>query len=102
MPPTLPSVPPTSAMERAVRSWLAHLDVERGVATTPLTSHRRALGRYAACLASRGVSGPGDVTQAHVADFLATLREGSADHPPLAASSTARTLAAVRGFHRFL
>jgi integrase/recombinase XerD len=37
-----------------------------------------------------------------VSDFLATLREGSPDHPPLAASSAARTLVAVRGFHRFL
>ncbi|WP_345504651.1 site-specific tyrosine recombinase XerD [Pedococcus ginsenosidimutans] len=102
MRPTLPSVPPTSAMERAVRSWLAHLDVERGVAANTLTSYRRDLGRYTAYLTARGVLEPGDVTQAHVADFVATLREGSADHPPLAASSTARTLAAVRGFHRFL
>jgi len=89
-------------MERAVRSWLAHLDVERGVAANTLTSYRRDLGRYTAYLAGRGVVEPAEVTQAHVADFLATLREGSADHPPLAASSTARTLAAVRGFHRFL
>lgn len=89
-------------MERAVRSWLAHLDVERGVAANTLTSYRRDLGRYTAYLAGRGVLEPSEVTQAHVADFLATLREGSADHPPLAASSTARTLAAVRGLHRFL
>lgn len=45
---------------------------------------------------------PGAVTEAQVADFLATLREGSPEHPPLAASSAARTLVAVRGFHRFL
>ena len=89
-------------MERAVRSWLAHLDVERGVAANTLTSYRRDLGRYTTYLAGRGVLEPSEVTQAHVADFLATLREGSADHPPLAASSTARTLAAVRGLHRFL
>ncbi len=37
-----------------------------------------------------------------VTDFLATLREGSASHPPMAASSSARTLVAVRGLHRFL
>ena len=89
-------------MERAVRSWLAHLDVERGVAANTLTSYRRDLGRYTAHLAAHGVVEPAEVTQAHVTDFLATLREGSDGHPPLAASSTARTLAAVRGFHRFL
>jgi integrase/recombinase XerD len=48
------------------------------------------------------VHDPSDITEAQVSDFLATLREGTADHPPLAASSAARTLVAVRGFHRFL
>ncbi len=33
--------------------------------------------------------------------FLAVLREGSDEHPPLAASSAARALVAVRGLHRF-
>lgn len=37
----------------------------------------------------------------HVSAFLAKLREGDADHPPLAASSAARALVAVRGLHRF-
>jgi integrase/recombinase XerD len=95
-------VPPTSAVERAVRGWLNHLDVERGVAANTLQSYRRDLTRYAAYLAGRAVSDPAAITEAHVEDFLATLREGTADHPPLAASSAARTLVAVRGFHRFL
>ncbi len=29
------------------------------------------------------------------------LREGDADHPPLSAASAARTVVAVRGFHKF-
>jgi integrase/recombinase XerD len=95
-------VPPSSAVERAARGWLNHLDVERGVAANTLKSYRRDLARYTAYLASRGVDDPVGITEAHVTDFLATLREGSADHPPLAASSAARTLVAVRGFHRFL
>lgn len=37
-----------------------------------------------------------------VSGFLRHLREGDADHRPLATSSAARTLVAVRGFHRFL
>ena len=45
---------------------------------------------------------PEDVTAAHVAEFLSRLREGAPDRPPLAASSAARTLVAVRGLHRFL
>ena len=95
-------MPPSSAVERAARGWLNHLDVERGVAANTLKSYRRDLARYAAYLASKGVHDPAAVTEAHVSDFLATLREGTADHPPLAASSAARTLVAVRGFHRFL
>jgi integrase/recombinase XerD len=85
-----------------VRGWLNHLDVERGVSANTLKSYRRDLARYTAYLAGRGVTDPASVTEAHVSDFLATLREGGDEHPPLAASSAARTLVAVRGFHRFL
>jgi integrase/recombinase XerD len=95
-------VPPSSAVERAARGWLNHLDVERGVAANTLKSYRRDLARYAAYLAARGVTDPAAITEAHVSDFLATIREGTAEHPPLAASSAARTLVAVRGFHKFL
>ncbi len=92
----------SSAVERAVRGWLNHLDVERGVSANTLSSYRRDLARYTAYLEGHGVREPADVTEGHVTDFLATLREGTAEHPPLAASSAARTLVAVRGFHRFL
>jgi integrase/recombinase XerD len=95
-------VPPSSPVERAARGWLNHLDVERGVAANTLKSYRRDLARYAAYLAARGVTDPAAITEAHVSDFLATIREGTAEHPPLAASSAARTLVAVRGFHKFL
>ncbi len=36
-----------------------------------------------------------------MAGFLARLREGDEHHPPLSASSAARTVVAVRGFHKF-
>jgi integrase/recombinase XerD len=36
-----------------------------------------------------------------VSDFLAHLREGDGDHPPLSAGSAGRAVVAVRGFHRF-
>jgi integrase/recombinase XerD len=41
------------------------------------------------------------VSEATVSAFLMRLREGDADHPPLSASSAARTVVAVRGLHRF-
>jgi integrase/recombinase XerD len=83
------------------RAYLDHLVVERGAADNTLRSYRRDLRRYADFLAGRGVRSLSEVTEALVGEFLATLREGSAEHRPLAASSAARTLVAARGLHRF-
>ena len=90
------------ALDRAVRGWLDHLQVERGRRDNTLSSYRRDLRATARSSPAAGVDDAGHVTRADVTDFLASLREGGAEHPPLAASSAARTLVAVRGFHRFL
>ena len=89
-------------MGRAVDAWLTHLDVERGVSPNTLSAYRRDLRRWTVYLDSVSVDRPEDVRESHVAEFLARLREGDAEHRPLAASSAARTLVAVRGLHRFL
>ena len=67
-----------------------------------LSAYRRDLARWTAYLAALGVDRPEDVRETHVSEFLARLREGDDEHPPLAATSAARTLVAVRGLHRFL
>lgn len=85
-----------------MEAWLTHLDVERGVAANTLAAYRRDLARWEAYLGAQAVTTPEAVTEAHVAEFLARLREGDDEHRPLAASSAARTLVAVRGLHRFL
>ena len=85
----------------AVETWLGHLAVERGLAGNTLASYRRDLRRYLAYLEARGIDRLSGIAEPVVADFLAGLREGDEDHPPLGASSAARTLVAVRGFHRF-
>jgi integrase/recombinase XerD len=92
----------TSALESALRSYLDHLTVERGLAPNTLASYRRDLRRYLAHLSAAGVGSPDEVTEAHVSSFLVALREGDEDHPPLAATSAGRAVVAVRGFHRFL
>ena len=89
-------------MERAVRTWLTQLDVERGVSKNTLSAYSRDSRRYLDHLSAQGVTEPGQVTEAHVAGFLAALRTGDEDHPPLAASSAARSLVAIRGLHKFL
>lgn len=65
-------------------------------------AYRRDLTRYSEYALAEGVSTPADVTEETVAGFLRHLRTGDAQHPPLAASSAARTLVAVRGLHKFL
>jgi integrase/recombinase XerD len=77
------------------------LAVERGLAANTLVSYRRDLRRYVDFLAAVGVDAVPAVTAAQVADFLAALRTGSGDHPPLSATSAGRAVVAVRGFHRF-
>ncbi len=89
------------ALERAVRTYLDHLAVERGLAANTLTSYRRDLRRYQEFLVASSVTELDEVSEATVSAFVMRLREGDSDHPPLVASSAARTVVAVRGFHKF-
>jgi integrase/recombinase XerD len=97
----------TSGQERAgdvarlVRTYLDHLAVERGLAKNTLSSYRRDLRRYLDFLAQHQRDDLSQVTEEDVAAFLAALRLGDSEHPPLSASSAGRTIVAVRGFHRF-
>jgi integrase/recombinase XerD len=89
-------------VERQVASYLDHLAVERGLAKNTLTSYRRDLRRYLAFLAGRSLNDVRAITDGDVAAFLAALRHGDDEHPPLGAASAARAIIAVRGFHRFI
>ncbi len=75
--------------------------MERGLAANTVECYRRDLRRYASVLAGHGKAGLGEVTPADVAEFLASLREGDAEHQALAVSSAARAVIAVRGLHAF-
>jgi site-specific recombinase XerD len=75
--------------------------VERGLAAHTPEAYQRDLNRYAATLAGRGRTQIEAVVTQDVADYLAGLREGDGDHPPLAASSASRAVVAVRGLHAF-
>jgi len=85
----------------ALRTYLDHLAVERGLAANTLASYRRDLRRYDAFLAEAGIGDLDGVTEATVSAFLVRLREGDTEHPALSATSAGRTIVAVRGFHRF-
>jgi integrase/recombinase XerD len=84
--------------------FLDHLAIERGLSEHTVEAYRRDLRRYAAFLAKRGVVTTSDVEEATVRSFLASLSASThgPDGSPYRATSVARTLSAVRSFHRFL
>ena len=84
-----------------VTGYLDHLTVERGLSANTVSAYRRDLRRYTEFLDAAGVRGLGEVAESDVAGFLAALRQGDDNHPPLSATSAARAVVAVRGLHRF-
>ncbi|SHK49354.1 integrase/recombinase XerD [Pseudonocardia thermophila] len=86
----------------AVEAFLHHLAVERGSAANTLRSYTGDLRRYVDYLTEKGIDDLGAVRESDVAGFVTALRNPPPGGPaPLAASSAARALAAVRGLHRF-
>ena len=94
-------MPAARELERVVTGYLDHLTVERGLAANTIASYRRDLRRYVGFLGAAGVRTLSEVAESDVAGFLAALRQGDDDHPPLSATSAARAVVAVRGLHRF-
>jgi integrase/recombinase XerD len=90
-----------TSVDTVVRRYLDHLAVERGLAAHTLDAYRRDLHRYAATLTAAGRAEIGAVATTDVADYVAGLRAGDQEHPPLAASSAGRAVVAVRGLHAF-
>ena len=92
---------PAAALIRAVRTYLDHLTVERALSVNTLAAYRRDLDRYLTWLAAAGVADLDSISPRQVAAYLASLREGTDTHRPLAPASAARAISAVRGLHRF-
>lgn len=92
-----------SAAGDQIRGYLDHLAVEKGASPHTLAAYRRDLDRYRAHLAEVGIDDLDAVTEAHVESFRARLATPDPERgrKALAPSSVARTLAAVRGLHRF-
>ncbi|MBB2921658.1 site-specific tyrosine recombinase XerD [Cellulomonas cellasea] len=92
---------PSGPLHDAVRDYLAHLTVERGLSANTLGAYRRDLARYVQYLEAAGRGAPADVTERDVEDFVLVVRTGSDGGAVLSASSAARAVVAVRGWHRF-
>ncbi len=89
---------PASEVQRLSERYLRHLAIELGRSPHTVAAYRRDLAGYAAFLTTAGISEPTEVARTDVEAFARSLREGEA---PLAPTSVARTLSAVRGLHRF-
>jgi integrase/recombinase XerD len=81
--------------------YLDHLLVERGLSQNTLSAYARDLGRYLEFINSRSKDFS-QVNENDLSDFLTFLRNGNDEHIALSATSAARTLIAVRGFHKFM
>jgi len=89
-----------SALQVAVDRYLRHVAIERGLSINTIAAYRRDLAAYSRFLDSEGVETPEGISPAHVSAFAVHLR--TREEGALVASSLARMLSSVRGFHRFL
>ncbi|MGH3429418.1 MAG: site-specific tyrosine recombinase XerD, partial [Mycobacteriales bacterium] len=88
-------------LRQAIAGYLDHLAVERGLSVHTLASYRRDLSRYETTMTENGVAECAAVSPRDIERYVATLRDGNAEHAPLATPSVARAVIAVRGFHKF-
>lgn len=85
-------------IQKSIDSYLRHLAIERGVSKNTISAYKRDLSHYSNFLENLGVSELSDVTELQVTDFAQSL----AQKKGLVSSSIARSLAAVRGLHKYL
>lgn len=85
-------------IEASVDAYLRHLAIERGSSKNTLAAYRRDLARYASFLEHEKIDSLERISEATIRQFSEALHHRYG----LAASSAARVLAGVRGFHRFL
>jgi integrase/recombinase XerD len=83
-----------------IDGFLRHVAIERGLSVNTVAAYRRDLAVYSAWLAAEDISDFRRVTPVTLSAFAVHL--GTREEVPLTASSLARMLSTVRGFHRFL
>ena len=87
-----------ASLERSVDSYLRHLTIERGMAKNTLLAYKRDLAKYLEALEKMGIKDSTEITELVVRNFA----QGLVSEKGLVATSVARILAAVRGFHKFM
>ena len=95
---SLPKEIKMANLQANIDSFLRHLTIERGMAKNTLLAYRRDLDRYQDFLVSHSIDSSNQITELLVRDFTQRLVTDKG----MVATSVARILAAVRGFHKFL
>ena len=84
-------------MKQELGLFLDFLSIEKGLSKNTLMAYRRDLGRYAAFLEKAKLRTLDEVKRREIMDFLVKERDRG-----LTPSSVARSLVAIRMFHRFM
>jgi integrase/recombinase XerD len=91
-------------LDHARDAYLRHVSIERGLSANTVAAYRRDLEAYLSWLVAEANSPesiePDNVTEAQVRAYIAHLHERV--DAPLTATSQARVLSSLRGFHRFM
>src|SRR3989338_3032523 len=83
-------------MHAQLETYLAYLQLERGLSPTTLSSYRQDLALFEAFLKQRRIGPLSKVRTLHVREFLQSLRTSRTP------ATVARKLAAVKGLFKFL
>jgi len=84
-------------MKQYCEDYLHFLALEKNSSRNTIASYRLDVGRYLRFLEEKQVASPADITEAHAAGFLATLRAAG-----LSPRSVTRCISSLNGFHKYL
>jgi integrase/recombinase XerD len=84
-------------LDRQIHGYFDFLRLEKNLSQQTLVSYEFDFSKYRKFLISIGIRNASEITEDHISKFLITLNRGG-----LSSRSAARTLSAVRGFHRYL
>ncbi|MCX6495691.1 MAG: site-specific tyrosine recombinase XerD [Actinobacteria bacterium] len=87
-------------LDQARDAYLRHVSIERGLSANTIAAYRRDLDAYLSWLGQHDVVTVEAVNVDSVRSYIHHLHERA--DTPLTATSRARVLSSVRGFHRFL
>jgi integrase/recombinase XerD len=81
--------------------FLAHLELERGLARNTLEAYRGDLAQFGRFLAHNGL-GAQQASHRDLSDYLAQLAEPNGERPAVSAATLQRKTACLRSFYRYL